>query len=192
MVSARSQIQDKCQLTYKVEAGHQALPASLGPCVLQGPPGWHTPSTYPKLLQLRHWTELPFPLLLFPIQSSRFDYSGPFGPLAHCSWFSSLPLSSLLLPPLTWFCSLWLVVFTMDPSRCLFLWLCSPSYLQKPFSSAIPRSSHDLLLYFLFPSRRAPVRRKTYRVRQETDFSSLVLFRHCCWDRVAFGCPGLP
>lgn len=46
---------------------------------------------------------------------------------------------------------IWLGTFTLDPSRCLFLWLCSPLYLQKTFSSAIiPRSSHDLL-YFLFP-----------------------------------------
>lgn len=136
-IAFRSQTPDKwlrCPLT--LQSGN-CLQGPLS--VLQFPlitgPCWLAYLLLPQTLQPRNYVGLPYP------SSSGFCMTQPFGCASLLA--KATPLDHLLLsPPASphWHSSVW----SYPLYRCLCLWLCSPSYLQLTFFSAIPSSSHVL------------------------------------------------
>lgn len=96
-------------LTYQSGLGHQVLPPSLSPSLLQGI-GWQTP---PAILNFcSPGAGLPFPNCLSLYSPNHFSYTSPFYPFYPLpSWplgplaLSPLPLPSLLTLPGSGSCS---------------------------------------------------------------------------------------
>lgn len=84
---------------------------------------------YPKL-QLSGWAALLYTILAMPVSWLRLPiFVGSSSPLSHL----------LTSQGSVWSCSLWLSQMSLPLG-------CSPFYLQQTFSSAMPRSSHDIAL----------------------------------------------